>query len=279
MNMFSNKINYKLLNITLLMLFLYIVVTNINLWWGIFMAIVKVLLPFIIAFAIAYALHPIVDYLEEKGIKHWLAVTIVTVGITLLIVGLVTITLPLIYDQLKSFSIMIVEVIDDISTKFNLNLGNYELSINSYLDDAIKNVGSIISSGTINFLSKSLGFLGSFIVGFIASIYFLADMNKIKEAIKDFLASTSKKALRYFGLLDVEMGNYIHGLVIFMVIQLVEYSLLFRIVGHPNWLLLGILACITTVIPYFGGLFTNLIAIITASVVSSYTFIGTIIIC
>jgi predicted PurR-regulated permease PerM len=79
--------------------------------------------------------------------------------------------------------------------------------------------------------------------------------------------------------MDAEITNYLKGLGIFMVIQLVEYSLLFFIIGHPNWLILGVLACITTVIPYFGGLITNIIAIILASVVSLPLVIATTIIC
>ena len=61
--------------------------------------------------------------------------------------------------------------------------------------------------------------------------------------------------------------------------QLFEYSILFLLIGHPNWLILGILACLTTIIPYFGGLITNIIAIILASVVSFKLLIATIIIC
>ena len=62
-----------------------------------------------------------------------------------------------------------------------------------------------------------------------------------------------------------------------MIIQFFEYSILFFVVGHPNWLILGILACITTVIPYFGGLITNIIAIVLASVVSTKLVILTIV--
>jgi len=64
-----------------------------------------------------------------------------------------------------------------------------------------------------------------------------------------------------------------------MIIQLFEYSLLFFIVGHPNWLILGILACLTTIIPYFGGVLTNIIAILTATVISTPLTIATIVIC
>ena len=78
--------------------------------------------------------------------------------------------------------------------------------------------------------------------------------------------------------MDHEIGNYFHGLAIFMVIQFIEYSFLFWIIGHPNWLLLGTLACVTTIIPYFGGLITNIIAVIIASVISTPLFILTLII-
>jgi predicted PurR-regulated permease PerM len=75
------------------------------------------------------------------------------------------------------------------------------------------------------------------------------------------------------------LGQYLQGLLIFIVIQLFEYCFLFWIIGHPNWLILGILASVTTVIPYFGGLVTNIIAVILASVVSTPVFIATLAIC
>ncbi|MFA7688881.1 MAG: AI-2E family transporter, partial [Bacilli bacterium] len=61
--------------------------------------------------------------------------------------------------------------------------------------------------------------------------------------------------------------------------QIIEYTLLFYIIGHPHFLLLGILSGITTIIPYFGGLFTSVIALITASVISTKLLILTLIIC
>jgi len=66
--------------------------------------------------------------------------------------------------------------------------------------------------------------------------------------------------------------------MLLIIIQFFEYSIIFFIVGHPNWLLLGILASVTTVIPYFGGIITNIIAVITASVVSVPLFISTLVI-
>lgn len=277
--MFPNKLNYKIINLTFLLGLLYIAVTNIGVWWGVFLKIVSVMAPFIIGFGFAYAFTPFINLLKRKGISKNLAVTITVLGLVLLVGGIIAIVLPLFYDQLSLLIKMVREVIDNVGTKFNLNLGSFEIKITDYLNDALKDIGGVISSTTIDVLSKSIGFAGKFIVGFVGFIYFLADMDKIRHWFKELLLSIDKKAYKYFKCLDVEISNYLKGLGIFMLIQLFEYGFLFFIIGHPNWLILGVLACLTTVIPYFGGLITNILAIIMASVVSVPLVIATIIIC
>lgn len=277
--MFSNKLNYKIINITALMLLLYIGFSNVEVWWNILQVIISVFLPFIVAFAFAYAITPVQEFLINKGMKKPLAVLLITISVVLLIIALLVITLPLIYDQLILLSRTIMEITADVGEKFNLNLGNFEIKMTDQLNSIISSLGNILSKGTINVVNKSINFIGKFVVGFIAWIYFLSDMQNIKSRVKNISMAISNRFFHYIKCLDDEIGNYIKGLAIFMVIQLVEYSFLFWLVGHPNWLLLGILACVTTVIPYFGGLITNIIGIITALVVSTPVLIGTIIIC
>lgn len=275
----KGKVNYTLLNILLLMLVLYLGVSTIGTWGAIVFKIIGMLTPFIVAFAIAYALYPFVRFLEKKGVRHSLAVTVVTVAVFAFLVGLLWITLPLVYDQLVSFSKTIIEVIQDLSMKLDINLGDFQTSVTDTLNDLIKNLGDVVSNGTINLVGQSISLITNTIVVLIVSIYFLADMQKIRHAISVFLFKLKKRAHRYVKALDQELGKYLNGLALFMVIQLFEYCLLFFIAGHPNWLLLGILACVTTVIPYFGGLITNVIAIITATVISPALVIKTLIIC
>ena len=277
--MFQNKLNYKIINLAALMFLLYIGISNIGVWWGIFTKCVSVLSPFIIGFAFAYAFTPLVHFLEKKGLNKTLSLLTVIFGIIFIVVGMLGITLPMLYDQLSLFLKMIVEVFNNISDKFNINIGTFEIEITDFLNEVIKNLGNVTSSTTVDILGKSVGFLSKFIVGFVGFIYFLVDMDKTRSTIKEFLQETNKRALEYIKCMDQEITNYLKGLEIFMVIQLFEYSILFLIIGHPNWLILGILACLTTIIPYFGGLITNLIAIIMASVVSIRLVIATTIIC
>ena len=276
--MFKNKLNYKIINLAALMLLLYIGITNIGIWWGIFVKCIKVLSPFIVGFAFAYALTPLVRFLDKK-LPRWAALLIVILGAVLVLFGIIAITLPLLYDQLKLLIKMLIEVFNNFSDKFNVNIGNFEIKVTDYLNEILKSIGNITSATTMDILGKSFDFMGKFIVGFVGFIYFLMDMNKIRSRVKELLLSINKRSFKYIKCMDEEITNYLKGLGIFMVIQLFEYSFLFFIIGHPNWLILGVLACITTVIPYFGGLITNIIAIILASVVSLPLVIATTIIC
>jgi predicted PurR-regulated permease PerM len=78
--------------------------------------------------------------------------------------------------------------------------------------------------------------------------------------------------------LDVSVSSYFRGLSLYILFQLVEYTLVFFLIGHPDYLLLGILSAITTIIPYFGGIITNIIAVITAAVINTKLLVLTIIV-
>ena len=277
--MFENKFNYKLINVTVFLCMIYILISNIGLWIGILGKTASVCSPFIIGFAFAYALTPLVRLLQKKGVKKGLANLIVILGAVFIILFLLLVILPLVYDQLKLFIQSFSKGVSKLGVKFNINLGSYEIKLEDYLNDLLKEVGSIASSSIMDIISTSIGFISKFIVGFVGFIYFLTGMDRIRGFVGEMISNHKKRTFRYLKLLDVEISNYIKGLGTFMAIQLFEYSILYLIIGHPNWLLLGVLACITTIIPYFGGLITNLIALLTATVISVPLTIATLVIC
>lgn len=277
--MLRDKLNFKLLNLLILLVIFYIAISTIDWWGGIISKLISILFPFMISFAIAYALYPLVRKLQDKGVRKTLAVTLVVVLASMFLFGLIIVTVPLVYDQLITLSMLIADVLTDVSTRFAVDLGGFEDSVIGILNDIISGVGKYVSTGTLNIVGKSVDFITKAIIIYIVSIYFLAGMDDIRKNIKLLVRKRGNRSLSYIRAIDKELGSYLQGLVIFMVIQLFEYCFLFWVVGHPNWLLLGILASITTVVPYFGGLITNIIAVILASVVSTPVFIKTLVIC
>ena len=86
------------------------------------------------------------------------------------------------------------------------------------------------------------------------------------------------RTYNYVKRIDHEVSQYFVGLEKFMIVQFFEYTIVFFLIGHPYYLLLGTLCSVTTVIPYFGGIFSNIIACVTAFFVSTKLFILTLIV-
>ena len=104
-------------------------------------------------------------------------------------------------------------------------------------------------------------------------------MEDIRKNIKKKLKSKKNRSYNYIKRLDCEVNNYFSGLLKNILIQFFEYTIVFFLIGHPNYLILGILAAVTTIIPYFGGLVINILALVIASVVSTKLFVLTLIVC
>ena len=275
----NNKVNYKLINILLVTLIICLVYLARGLWLGILSKVVAVVLPFLVGFAVSYALYPYCKKMEACGLPKWLAMGIIYFILIGFIIILGITVVPLLYDQTVLFLSNISAVLTDISSKFEIDLGVLQESISSMSTDILKNIGSSISSGAINILNASIGVLTNLIIVVAASVYFLWDMEKIREWIKKKLSRRRKKIFEYIKTLDVAINHYFNGLFRTIIIQFIEYTFVFFIIGHPNYLVLSILAAVTTIIPYFGGLLVNILAIIIAAVVSPKLLILTILVC
>ena len=275
----NKKLNYKYLNILLILCIVYIIYLMNGIWITFFKKIFSIILPFFIAFTIAYCLYPVLKFLINKKIPKTLGVLLIIISILLLFGLSFYFALPIFFNQLVNLISSLSKVLSDIANKYNIDTSFANDFINNYSSRLFKILGDFISNGSlINIISAGVNYITKFIIIFIVTIYFLLDMDKIKARIKEYLITKSKKKYHIVSTLNNEIHSYLKGLSIFMIIQFFEYTILFFIIGHPNFLLIGILASITTVIPYFGGLFTNILALIIASVVSPKVFILSLII-
>ena len=274
--MFKNKLNYKLLNFLLLTGIVFLMYETGKLWMGVTNKFLSIIGPFLFAFAVAYALYPFLRYLESKKIPKSIAMFIViglVLGVLAITIGLIA---PLLFEQLSSLFNNIIAFLKELSLDYDINIGPLQANLSEAFNDIIKSLSKYISDGAMTAIGVSLNAISMIVVGFSAAIYFLIDMKRIREGIKKFLKLRSNKAYRYVQLLDHEMTNYFDGFFKIVLITLFEYTITFYIIGHPNALLLGFLAAVATLIPYFGGIITNCIACITAFVISPALFIRTI---
>jgi predicted PurR-regulated permease PerM len=171
-----------------------------------------------------------------------------------------------------------MQFIKDVDNKFNIDLSGLEDTLIKTFNKISKEFTEDIAVTGGKIINASINVVSNFIISFVAFIYLLIDMDKIREKIKKYFRLKSKATYNLVKEIDISCTEYFKGLFINVLIMFIEYTLLYRIIGHPNFLLLGIIAAFSPLIPYFGGIIMNLVAIITASVISPQLLIFSVII-
>lgn len=277
------SLNYKIVNSLLIVVIVFLLWLMKDLWLGIYTKVLSILLPFIVAFAIAYVLHPLQKKLESKGVPKPAALIIiclVLVGfISFILWLLIPNILPMIFEQTTSLFSALIKFIQDISAKYDVNLVGLKDAVSNMSSHITSSLGKTLSEGFINIINQSINIVSKTVIILIVAVYFLSDMDHIRDGVEKFFATRkNKKTLKYVRTLDDAIHQYVNAFALYAFIIFIEYTTIFYLIGHPHFLLLGLLACIGTIIPYFGGIITNIVAIITASVISSQLLILTVIV-
>ena len=271
--------NNKLLNLLFMVIIVYVLYLMKDLWGGVYYKLVAILKPFIIGFALAYALNPFLRWMQSKKIPKGIGITIIILIVVSFIAFVIWSIIPVFTSELGNLYKGLLEFTKDISSKFNIDLSGLQKSLKVTFNKLSKDVAKEIPNQGVNILNTSINFVSNFIISTVAFIYLLIDMDNIRSKVKKYFKRKSKKTFKLVKEIDFETTNYFKGLFTNVLIQFIEYTLLYKLIGHPNFLLLGVIAAFSPLIPYFGGIIMNVIAIITASVVSPTLLILSCVIC
>ncbi|MBO6195113.1 MAG: AI-2E family transporter [Bacilli bacterium] len=271
--------NNKLLNILLMLLIVYVLYLMKDLWGGVYYKLIAILKPFIIGFALAYALNPFLRWMQSKKIPKGISIAIIILIVLAFIVFVIWSIIPVFTSELGNLYKGLLEFTKDVSSKFDIDLSGVQKSLKVTFNKISKDIAREIPNQGVNILNTSINFVSNFIISTVAFIYLLIDMDNIRSKVKKYFKRKSKKTYKLVKEIDYETTNYFKGLFTNVLIQFIEYTLLYKLIGHPNFLLLGVIAAFSPLIPYFGGIIMNVIAIITASVVSPTLLILSCIIC
>ncbi len=275
----NNKLNFKLLNLLIIIIIICLLYLIRGLWIGIVVNIFNILAPFLLAFAVAYVVYPLVKKLINAGSPKWLAILTVCILLVGVIAIILLLTVPLLYEQILLFISNISVFLSDMSSKYEINFGSLQASLTDFSTNIISSIGSSISNGAISVVNASIGVITTGMVVLCSAVYFLIDMDKIRDGIKKYLNIRSKRTAIYLKTLDTELTKYIGGMGLNILIQIAEYTIAFGIIGHPNYLILGILSGVSAMIPWFGGFLVAVISLLVSSVISTKMFLLTVLIC
>lgn len=268
----DDKINIKLLSkIVLFLLIVYLLKMTLPLWGNWLSLIKSIITPFFMGFLIAYIVHPLIVLLQKKGLHKNAAIFLVCIAVIIFIIVLCLVLMPMLYDKISGFVANLIQGVQWISDKI-ITYGDFE---NFDLVDTITNsITKYLSSYEAwlpNIVNSIPGFMNSFVnvitnalLTIIVAIYMLADFDRIKNYICKFCRIFYEHADPYLFKIDEEVSVYIKSLLILMAIKFVEYSLFYFLIGHEDWIIIGLITSMGQLVPYLGGTIANSIGILTA---------------
>ena len=252
-----------------LKIFYYTIVLTIVI--AVLFTVKSLFIPLLIAFFIAIILRPLVTFFESKGFSQTkIIVSIYSSFFILVIVGIVGVV-PIIAEQLLEFTQKLPQ--------YASVLNEYIFTLQSYLNTKVEFIDfSNLTQNLKEYFGKELYGFSSYIASYISnamniltyvllvpffSFFILKDMHLMNKTLLSYVPN---KYFEIFVLLFYKIGNsiqlYIRGQLIDASFVGVMTAIGLSIIGFPFALLVGLIAAIGNLVPYFGPILGAIPAIL-----------------
>lgn len=226
--------------------------------------IFPIITPFFIAFLLAYLLDPLVDYLENKGVNRSLGILLIYFTLIIIITLGIIYGLPKIIGELNKFVETIpryTSQIQDYVKAFQKKYSKVDIpeSIRIITDDSIKKIENYlitiikgIVEGFFYFFTK----IFDIILAPILAFYLLKDFDSIKDGFLHLIPAIYRKDIVNLGQqMNKILKSFFRGHLIVAVLVGLLTTIGLTLIGMEFALVLGLVAGIFNIIPYFGPLF------------------------
>jgi predicted PurR-regulated permease PerM len=234
----------------------------------------------VVSLVLAYVMNPIVERFERWGVPRW----VTSMVLILILLGLITLffflVLPVVLTQVEG----ILDALSKLIVDFNASIWNSSMlkALERYgvsgdevrntvtsqftpkLEDILKNLvrGLLMLATSISSLVTQIFYV--VLVPFL-TFYILADLPKIRHRIVMLFSHRYRDRVEsYLNSADQVIGLYLRGALTVALLQGVIIATMFSIVGIKYALMLGVIAAILDLIPYFGLIITMVLAAIVA---------------
>ncbi len=228
---------------------------GIVLWFG------DILAPALAAVVIAYLLNSLVDFLVRRGLPRLAAVYLVFLFFLALTVFLFLGLIPLLSGQVAQFVQELPRMIARIQQVLLQLPERYpgfitEEQINEIIT-VVRNELAQSSQAILTFSLKSIASAITLMVYLVLVplmvFFFLKDKERILCWLRRFLPRNTGLVTRVWQEVDVQLGNYVRGKVIEIIIVGVVSFVTFALMGLNYAMLLGFLVGLSVVVPYIGA--------------------------
>lgn len=232
--------------------------------WAALHVLAPVVMPFVLAAVLAYALHPAVEKLVRLGIPSWLGagVALVLLGVSLaaialLIVPVITRQLPLLREQLPQ----LLEHLNAVLQPWAARLG-LDVAVDvSAVREALRKMLAGHEADVLDTLLSSLriggsavaAVLGNLVLTPIVAFYLLLEWTDLVTRVKAFVPPRWQQPVQQFlNETDDVLGQYLHGQALVMGVLAVFYTVGLALVGLKLALPIGVFTGLAVFVPYLG---------------------------
>ncbi len=226
-----------------------------------------VVIPFIIAFFIAYLFSPLVDRLQKIGLPRWLSIGTVFIGIGVAVTMAFWYIVPLIWKQLVIARDSIPVGINWINSTFlpwvsnTFNVEQMEIDTNhmstivmdyiqtNYSTDSLQAMALRVAQSGLNFIQVG----GTVVLIPIIAFYFLLDWRRMLDSLRRLIPRPYEKTtLEIVTECHSVLGAFVKGQFLVMILLGIVYAVGLQLIGLDVGLIIGMIAGLASIIPYLG---------------------------
>ncbi|MCE5202683.1 MAG: AI-2E family transporter [Coriobacteriales bacterium] len=251
-----------------------------------FFALINVapaLVPFGLALVIVYLFRTPVRRLEKRGVpRGWGIGICYVVAIGALVIAGVFIFPPL-ADQVRQFIDAFPHYYDSAFALWQQVQGQFKtISLPGWVDSALVSIRDSVAKQVMQWSSSlakqifsvgggALSFLLSGFLALVVAFWVLKDIDAIKREVMLLAGPRGREeASVVFAKVSGVLSGYLRGQLIVSTATAVMVATVFSILGVPYALVLGLLAGVLNVIPWFGPMIAEIVSAIVAVFVSPW---------
>jgi predicted PurR-regulated permease PerM len=226
-----------------------------------------VLAPFAVACVLAYALTPLVDWLDNLGrgrIPRLIAVIVVEVVCIVLLLGVALLIVPILAKELPLMRAQLPALLDSANQSLkpwlaqwgihiSLDITSIKSFVMTYLNANVEDAfGSVMTSVKLGG-SVAFAIIGNAILIPVALFYLLMDWDHFVAQMRGLIPPRMRANTDSFlAESDAVLGQYLRGQLLVMVVLAVYYSVALALFGLDLALPIGIFTGLAIFVPYLG---------------------------
>ena len=233
---------------------------------------VKVLVGYVlIAGIISLIGRPIVVFLNNRlKLKNTTASIFTIFFFLTIIVGIISLFIPLVIEQGKNLSLLDVDSFQENIKLLYTEMSNYLIRFNVDLNNTIFNLDwlSNMDFGFVPEILNSLGkTLGNLTIGILSimfiSFFLLKDSMLLEKSMFVLIPKKStKKFSKSYDTIKLLLSRYFAGLILQIFILFVIYTVILLIIGTPNAVVIAFLCSLLNLIPFIGPFIGGILMIL-----------------